>query len=580
MVSAPEKSIEPWLSDEQRFRINQAIANLVLEELSKASDNLRFESSHEETPEMELEVVDKVSVVLNTYRNRLVRINRLPLEILDRIFEIFLELDDIYKFDVETSTLSSQVGFIEKRGTLQLVSRAWNAYVVSTPHFWTVANLMPSVRQVISKGLERAGSLPLCLSNRGRLITAEESRHLATILSPYFNRIRTLQLRNEGFAYELFNHPLPDLRILDLYSKYGVLNSWPTLEHDFPGLHTLRLSNHSLPPQNAKLFSTLRVLHVGQLQQQITEVLGFLSNLPNLEDLAFWEGGIIADWKNPARQPPAADLPKLECFLLRQPLLYTLKLFLTKLRMPNVKRIVVIDGDPDRSRKHNILFDVLGVLRWGFGKLEVLLSENSTFCKSDDGRIFEVRQWDESDSRVCVFGNLQSRLLSVTAALNPDNEWWRLYKDLDWSNVVELREVGGTLSRRRALLVYLAAFREESNDAERDTDTEEEEDAESEGDKEWEKESAEEGGEESAEEHEEASLELQRNLPFPGLDSLILEGGEVELGHLIRMLRSRASHPQAPSTSMQRIKLINCDPIGNLSLGSSFAALGVDLIVE
>ncbi|KAG8893777.1 hypothetical protein FRC01_013354, partial [Tulasnella sp. 417] len=140
------------LSEERRAQMEQSIGHLIRSEISR--DEISRELSVND-PRNQLVVLDELSLVLNAYRNRLVPINRLPQDIMHHIFSIVLQAEDIHKLQPAVSA-DYPLKFVDQRGRLRLVSRAWNSFIISMPGFWMLVDTEVTDLAVLSRRIERA----------------------------------------------------------------------------------------------------------------------------------------------------------------------------------------------------------------------------------------------------------------------------------------------------------------------------------------------------------------------------------------------------------------------------------------
>ncbi|KAG8894078.1 hypothetical protein FRC01_013171, partial [Tulasnella sp. 417] len=200
------------LSEERRAQMEQSISHLIYSEVSR--DEISRELSVND-PRTQLVVLDKLSLVLNTYRNRLIPINRLPQDIMHHIFSIALQLENMHQVELAVSADYS-LKVVDQRGRLRLVSRSWNSFVVSTPEFWSLVDTAVMDQALLSRRIERAQQRELCITHQLGYYSPTESQQLAIFLSPYLNRIRTLRLGSTYVATALLKNSFPALRTLEL----------------------------------------------------------------------------------------------------------------------------------------------------------------------------------------------------------------------------------------------------------------------------------------------------------------------------------------------------------------------------
>ncbi|KAG8952045.1 hypothetical protein FRC04_005378 [Tulasnella sp. 424] len=548
MASGPANGPSPWLSDEQRARMEQSIGYILHSEISKEGDPRDLSV---DDPKRQIEVFDKLSLVLNACRNRRVPINHLPQDVMHHIFSIVLQLEDMHNLELPNPYPTYLVTFIDQRKRLRLVSRTWNSFVVSTPSFWSLVDMLAPDLEVLHARIERAGQRELCVTHRSGLFTEKYCEHLALFLTPHLHRVRTLRLGNEGVAAALLKNPFPTLRALELrLNGHWQTESLPTITQDyFPQLHTLQLSGCFIP-RNTTPLNTLRILRLHHiLQEEVVEILALLAQCSYLEELA-----ILSQNQSPwmGLQSTALRLDNLRRLEVRDLDVLSLPCLFRYAKIPNFKEVIIafpLAPVPNIGAALLQCLDELQVLNSSTDSVEISMSDDIVTCVMEDGRSVEVTPAapQSAFSEECAnrfLEHLQPSALRITVELQHQGIIRWIHQSFDRRNVVELRARRGILRESRALVDGLAIF----GDGEEDT---------------------------------EESFDLELPLPLPSLQTLIFEDSDIDVPHLLRMVSNRATHPQATAaTRIKQITLSSCSTRNAPDLSSRFRDLGVNLTLR
>lgn len=383
-------------------------------------------------------VFDELSLVLNACRNRFVPINRLPQDIMYYIFSIVFQLENIHKIKPVVS-VDYPSKFVDQRGLLRLVSRIWNAFIVSTPEFWSLVDTTALDHKLLLQRIERAQQQELCVMHRSGLFAHDYGEQLAISLSSYLDRIRTLRLWNGHVAAALLRSSFPALRTLEL--RYH--SSWFSIAQDrFPQLRTLHLSDCYLP-LNATHFSTLRILHLHDSRtEELDKSLRFLSLCPELEELTIWSE---EEEVEASSQSTILRLDKLRRLELRDLDTDCLIQFFRSARIPNFKRAIFTFRFRTLPGSENAFQEILGTIQFssaGSGSVELSVFDDAVTCTTGDGRTVKVRPRPRFLSKKCAdifLDLLKGSVLCITVGLeNQVGVRW-LKQVFERNNVVDLR---------------------------------------------------------------------------------------------------------------------------------------------
>ncbi|KAG9023755.1 hypothetical protein FS837_005640, partial [Tulasnella sp. UAMH 9824] len=498
-------------------------------------------------PRRQLEVFDRLSWVLNACRNRLVLINCLPQDIMYRIFSIVLELENIHRLEPNVDSKA----FVDQRGRLRLVSRIWNSFLVSTPGFWTVVDIQAPNPKILDRRLQLAQQGELCIAHRPIWSPSGEYQQLATVLSAYLDRIRTLRLGSEEFTTALIQSSFPALRTLEMRNHW---QEFGLAQDRFPQLCDLRISR-CLLPQDAMPLKTLRILHLNDIwSNNLNEIIDFLKICPEIEELTISQSEDQSMWiSGPSTTVRLEKLRRLELQILETRHLLHIFRFA---KIPNFKQVIFTipaETGPFIESDLQEILDTLQTSSFRSSSMELSVFGDAVTCATQDGQLVKVRIPERlssvSPAEHCAdifLDRLKPETLRLAVELEDQKRLRRLKQVLQQNNVIELRVRLGydPLRLSRAVTDYLAHFCEESG------------------------------------EHTEEKMGSELGLPLPSLQALAFENGTVDIPQLLRMVASRLNGRGVASARIQEIMLVKCDTTQWPDFSSRFRDLGVDLTLQ
>ncbi|KAG8958947.1 hypothetical protein FRC00_002118 [Tulasnella sp. 408] len=326
-----------------------------------------------------------------------------------------------------------------------------------------------------------------------------------------------------------------------------------TLAQDrFPQLCNLHLWGCSLP-RDALPLNTLRILHLsGSWNNNLNEIIGFLKNCPEIEELTISRPENQSMWIN--SPSPTVRLEKLRRLELRNLEIDSLLHVLGFAKIPNFKQAIFtvqVELTPSNESVLQEILDALQLSSSESGLMELSVLGDAVTCTTQDGRSVEVRLPGRlaSVSEECAdtfLDCLESGTLRIAVELENQSRLRWLKQVLERTNVIELRVRLGcaALQFSRAVTDYLAL------------------------------------SDEGSEDQTEGKVEAVLKLPLPSLQTLAFEDGMIDMPQLLRMVTSRVNGRGAASARIQKIALINCCIGQSSDLALRLRDLGVDLTLQ
>ncbi|KAG8985948.1 hypothetical protein FRB90_004353 [Tulasnella sp. 427] len=455
-----------------------------------------------------------------------------------RIFAVVLQLGTIHQIGLQSCSDFSG-DYIRQREALRLVSRTWNSFVISTPSFWAVVDVLARNQDILTQRIERAQHAELCLTQTKGSVTNGWYEQLPKTLSPHIQRTRSLRLNNSSIVNALMKIPLPALQTLDLDQGSTEWDWAAVTDMHFPLLRTLRLAHLSLPPSSTP-FSSVKVLHMSGIRQSSDELLAFLAQMPCLEELRAKECG---RWSLSETQPPVTQLNSL----LRLDVAHrasALINFIRRLSLPAAKRVTIRLG----ASHHSIVairrcLDIFQVSTWDVDPMTLKISERDIVCVGPDSQQLEIMQVNAYDFGKAIeelLAHLGRKRICVDMNFWPEAKNHRLLMGaLDRENVNSLRLYKAKGDSTRALLDYLATPIQNKG-------------------------------------NEDSTGENNCQWKLRGLHELSFVESDVDVAHLVQMVKIRTTNHQASSIPIRSITLERCEIKSEYQFLPSFEALGVE----
>ncbi|KAG9040484.1 hypothetical protein FS837_000567, partial [Tulasnella sp. UAMH 9824] len=386
-----------------------------------------------------------------------------------RILSIVLQLENIHGLPLSVGSdypfkSDYPLKLVEQRGRLRLVSRIWNSFIVSTPGFWSLVVIRTPNQEVLSWKLKLAQQAELCITHRSLCYAHSDYQQLATFLSTYLDRIRTLRLEgSKAFAAALLQNSFPGLCTLEMWNQ-----GWFTPVQDrFPQLCNLRLSS-CLLPRDTMPINTLRVLHLYESwNTDLNEIIGFLKFCPEIEELKISQSDGQPMWiSSPSTTVRLEKLRRLELRDLDLP--FVLHVF-GFAKIPSLKQAIFTVPAGTAAAIQNALREILGnskVLSSGSGPMELSAFSDAVTCATQDRRLVKIHLPQTEACADTFLDCLKPGTLRVAVELEDQSRLRWLKRVLRRTNVIELRVRLGceALQFGRAVTDYLAHFGEESEE--------------------------------------------------------------------------------------------------------------------